>query len=36
MFPQSSGGGEAPSLTIEALGIRTASFIRERLRRGEL
>jgi choline dehydrogenase-like flavoprotein len=35
VFP-SSGGGEAPSLTIEALGIRTASFIRESLRRGEL
>ena len=35
VFP-SSGGGEAPSLTIEALGIRTAGFIRERLRRGEV
>ena len=35
VFP-SSGGGEAPSLTIEALGIRTATHLRERLRRGEI
>jgi choline dehydrogenase-like flavoprotein len=35
VFP-SSGGGEAPSLTIEALGLRTARFICERLRRGKV
>ncbi len=35
VFP-SSGGGEAPSLTIEALGIRTARRVRELLRSGEL
>jgi choline dehydrogenase-like flavoprotein len=35
VFP-SSGGGEAPSLTIEALGIRTARHLASLLRRGEL
>ena len=35
VFP-SSGGGEAPSLTIEALGIRTAAHLRDALGRGEL
>jgi choline dehydrogenase-like flavoprotein len=35
VFP-SSGGGEAPSLTIEALGIRTARRVRELLLSGEL
>lgn len=35
VFP-SSGGGEAPSLTIEALGIRTAAHLRKALRRGDL
>jgi choline dehydrogenase-like flavoprotein len=30
VFP-SSGGGEAPSLTIEALGIRTAEHLRKAL-----
>ena len=35
VFP-SSGGGEAPSLTIEALGIRTADHFRNALRRDDL
>ncbi len=35
VFP-SSGGGEAPSLTIEALAIRTADHIREALARREV
>lgn len=35
VFP-SSGGGESPSLTIEALAIRTADAIRDRLLRDEL
>ena len=34
VFP-SSGGGESPSLTIEALAIRTAEAIRNRLARRE-
>lgn len=35
VFP-SSGGGEAPSLTIEALGIRTASLLHAALKRGDI
>ena len=35
VFP-SSGGGESPSLTIEALAIRTAQYIRDRLGHREL
>jgi len=35
VFP-SSGGGESPSLTIEALAIRAGEFIGERLVRGDL
>lgn len=35
VFP-SSGGGESPSLTIEALGIRTGEYIRTLLQRGDL
>jgi hypothetical protein len=35
VFP-SSGGGEAPSLTIEALAIRTGRSIAESLRRAEI
>jgi choline dehydrogenase-like flavoprotein len=35
VFP-SSGGGEAPSLTIEALALRTAEYIRERFKKGDL
>lgn len=35
VFP-SSGGGEAPSLTIEALGIRTAAHLRVALQRRDL
>ena len=35
VFP-SSGGGEAPSLTIEALAIRTAATIRELVSKGEV
>lgn len=35
LFP-SSGGGESPSLTIEALAIRTAHRIRDALARREL
>ena len=35
VFP-SSGGGEAPSLTIQALALRTAVALREHARRGEL
>jgi choline dehydrogenase-like flavoprotein len=35
VFP-SSGGGEAPSLTIEALAIRTAGHLREVLHGGDL
>ena len=35
VFP-SSGGGESPSLTIEALAIRAADRLAERARRGEL
>ncbi|HWS76534.1 MAG TPA: GMC oxidoreductase, partial [Quisquiliibacterium sp.] len=35
VFP-SSGGGESPSLTIEALAIRTARRIRDALSRHEL
>ena len=35
VFP-STGGGESPSLTIEALGIRAGRHIAGRLRRGEL
>jgi choline dehydrogenase-like flavoprotein len=35
VFP-SSGGGEAPSLTIEALAIRTGQFLAQRLTRREL
>lgn len=35
VFP-STGGGEAPSLTIEALGIRAADHIADALRRGDI
>ena len=35
VFP-SSGGGEAPSLTIEALALRTAAAIRDLAQKGEL
>jgi choline dehydrogenase-like flavoprotein len=35
VFP-SSGGGEAPSLTIEALGIRAGGFLRQDATRGDL
>jgi choline dehydrogenase-like flavoprotein len=35
VFP-SSGGGESPSLTAEALAIRTADYIRDVARKGEL
>ncbi|MCP5370626.1 MAG: GMC family oxidoreductase [Hyphomicrobiales bacterium] len=35
VFP-SSGGGESPSLTIEALAIRTGTILAERLRKGEI
>jgi choline dehydrogenase-like flavoprotein len=35
VFP-SSGGGEAPSLTIEVLAIRTAGILRDRLSRGDI
>lgn len=35
VFP-SSGGGESPSLTIEALALRTAEYIRDLTKRGEL
>jgi choline dehydrogenase-like flavoprotein len=35
VFP-STGGGESPSLTIEALAIRTSEYIRDRAKKGEL
>ena len=35
VFP-SSGGGESPSLTIEALAIRTSDYINSLAKRGEL